>query len=277
MVARTNHRKTISRTTLIAVLVAMTAALVARSVLQVQLLNDGVQRYLAADISYLLVPVVMACLLFPLWRTERPFLAAQFQLSDLSGRIVVRALTIGLLIRIIWWCQLVAGTSFGIYQSTESAAVVGPVFSFQCAAPAVVALGVLVMAVLTPAIEETVNRGYVLSALQRRGFLVSVIVSALVFAVFHRLGSWPFAFFAGLVLGTQYWSAESLWPSLITHATVNGLILIDWRCLSGQWNPRLEDLPVVQPGLIAMVIGIVCLGVLFVMLRKMATGAHRPR
>ena len=277
MVARTNHRKTISRTTLIAVLVAMTAALVARSVLQVQLLNDGVQRYLAADISYLLVPVVMACLLFPLWRTERPFLAAQFQLSDLSGRIVVRALTIGLLIRIIWWCQLVAGTSFGIYQSTESAAVVGPVFSFQCAAPAVVALGVLVMAVLTPAIEETVSRGYVLSALQRRGFLVSVIVSALVFAVFHRLGSWPFAFFAGLVLGTQYWSAESLWPSLITHATVNGLILIDWRCLSGQWNPRLEDLPVVQPGLIAMVIGIVCLGVLFVMLRKMATGAHRPR
>lgn len=277
MVARTNHRKTISRTTLIAVLVAMTAALVARSVLQVQLLNDGVQRYLAADISYLLVPVVMACLLFPLWRTERPFLAAQFQLSDLSGRIVVRALTIGLLIRIIWWCQLVAGTSFGIYQSTESAAVVGPVFSFQCAAPAVVALGVLVMAVLTPAIEETVNRGYVLSALQRRGFLVSVIVSALVFAVFHRLGSWPFAFFAGLVLGTQYWSAKSLWPSLITHATVNGLILIDWRCLSGQWNPRLEDLPVVQPGLTAMVIGIACLGVLFVMLRKMATGAHRPR
>ena len=277
MVARTNHRKTISRTTLIAVLVAMTAALVARSVLQVQLLNDGVQRYLAADISYLLVPVVMACLLFPLWRTERPFLAAQFQLSDLSGRIVVRALTIGLLIRIIWWCQLVAGTSFGIYQSTESAAVVGPVFSFQCAAPAVVALGVLVMAVLTPAIEETVYRGYVLSALQRRGFLVSVIVSALVFAVFHRLGSWPFAFFAGLVLGTQYWSAESLWPSLITHATVNGLILIDWRCLSGQWNPRLEDLPVLQPGLTAMVIGIASLGVLFVMLRKMATGAHRPR
>jgi membrane protease YdiL (CAAX protease family) len=277
MVARKTPRITISRTTLVAVLIAMTAALVGRSVLQVQLLKDGVQAFLAADISYLLVPVVMACLLFPLWRTQRPFLAAQFRLSDLSGRIVFRALTIGLLIRIIWWCQLVAGTSFGIYQSNESSAVVGPVFSFQCAAPAAVALGVLVMGLLTPAIEETVHRGYVLSALRRRGFLISVIVSALVFMVFHRLGSWPFAMFAGLVFGVQYWSTASLWSSLISHSTVNSLILIDWRCLSGLWNPRTEDLPMLPAGLIAISICVICLGVLFTILREMATGAEMPR
>jgi membrane protease YdiL (CAAX protease family) len=277
MVARTNHRTTISRTTLIAILVALTAALVARSVLQVQLLKDGLQPFLAADVSYLVVPVVLVGLLFPLWRTERPFLAAQFQLSDLNWRLVSRALAIGLLIRIIWWCQLVAGTSFGVYQSTESTTVVGPIFSFQCATPAVVALGVLVMGMLTPAIEETVNRGYVLNALRRRGFLVSVIVSALVFTVFHKLSSWPFTMFAGLVLGMQYWSTASLWSSLISHSAVNSLILIDWRCLTGLWNPRNEDLPILQPGLIAIGMGVICLGVLLIILRDMATGARVPR
>jgi membrane protease YdiL (CAAX protease family) len=277
MVARTNHRTTISQTTLIAILVALTAALVARSVLQVQLLKGGFQSHLAADVSYLVVPVVLVGLLFPLWRTERPFLAAQFQLSDLSWRIVVRALAIGLLIRIIWWCQLVAGTSFGIYQSTETSSIVGPVFTFQCATPAVVALGVLVMGMLTPAIEETVNRGYVLSALRRRGFLVSVIVSALVFTVFHRLSSLPITMFAGLVLGMQYWSTASLWSSLISHSTVNSLILIDWRCLTGLWNPRTEDLPMLQPGLIAIGMGVTCLGALLIILRKTATEARMPR
>jgi len=277
MVARTNYRTPISRTTLIAIFVALTAALVARSVLQVQLLKDGFQSHLAADLSYLVVPVVMSCLLFPLWRTERPFLAAQLSLSALTWRLVIRALAIGLLLRLTWWCQLIAGTSFGIYQSTDSSANVGPVFSFQCASPAIVVLGLIVMTILVPLIEEVVNRAYVLSTLRRHGILVAILGSALIFAIFHKQSTWAFAFFAGVVLGLQYWSTSSLWPPLVSHATVNGLILIDWRCLSGQWNPRLEDLPVLQPGLIAIGLGVICLGILFVILRKMATGAHMPR
>ena len=277
MVANTISRTTIPRTTIVAVLFALTAALVARSDLQVKLLRNGLQPILAADISYLVVPVVLAGLLFPLWRTERPFLAAQFSLSALTWRLAIRALAIGLLLRVIWWCQLVAGTSFGIYQSTESSPIVGPVFSFQCATPAVVLLGVLVMAMLTPAIEETVNRGYVLNALRHRGFLAAIIISAIFFTVFHELGGWAYTFLAGVVLGAQYWSTSSLWPSLISHATVNSLILLDWRCLSGQWNPRLESLPLLLPGVIATGLGVICLGTLLIILWKMATGARMPR
>lgn len=262
---------------MVAILVALTAALVARSVLQLHMLGDGVQALVAADASYLIVPVVMACLLFPLWQTERPFLAELFNRSALTWRLVVRSLMIGLLLRVLWWCQLVAGTSFGIYQSTETSGAASPTFAFQCASPAIIILGVIVMTVLIPIIEEVVNRGYVINALRRHGFLFAIVGSALVFAIFHKSSTWTFAFFAGVILGLQYWSTSSLWPSLISHATVNGLVLVDWRCLSGQWNPRAEDLPVMQPGLIAIGMGIVCLGILFVILRKMATGAHMPR
>jgi membrane protease YdiL (CAAX protease family) len=83
--------------------------------------------------------------------------------------------------------------------------------------------------------------------------------------------------FAGLVFGVQYWSTASLWSSLISHSTVNSLILIDWRCLSGLWNPRTEDLPMLPAGLIAISICVICLGVLFTILREMATGAEMPR
>ena len=85
-----------------------------------------------------------------------------------------------------------------------------------------------------------------------------------------------FAFLAGLVFGTQYWITRSLWPSLISHATINGIIQIDWRCLSGQWNPMADDIPVVLPGLLAIGLFVVCIIALLAILRQMATEAKRP-
>ena len=181
---------------------------------------------------------------------------------------------IGLLLRMIAWCQIVAGVSFGIYSSDDVNTLVGPVFKFQCATPEIILLGILVMAILVPVIEEVVHRGYVLSALRRRGFIVSVLVSAIVFTVFHRMSSWSFVFLAGLVFGVQYWYTRSLWASLISHATINGLIQIDWRCLSGQWNPRAEDIPVLIPGIIATAWLIGCFVTIATLLQGMATEAR---
>ncbi|MFB3076490.1 MAG: hypothetical protein ACE1Y4_00650, partial [Lysobacterales bacterium] len=57
--------------TLVAVLLATIAGLVARTVIQGQFTKAGISPDIAADVSYLIVPVVLALLLFPLWRTER--------------------------------------------------------------------------------------------------------------------------------------------------------------------------------------------------------------
>ncbi len=263
----------ISRTTIVALLVATTAALVARSWLQIKLLQDGMPQPVAADISYLVVPAVLILLLFPLWRNEKSFLKDQFRAEDLTVQLALQALAVGLLIRILWWCQLVADVSFGITSSAEADAIVGPVFVFQCASPGVVFLGFLVMTVLVPIIEEITHRGYIQTALHHRGGFIAVLISALAFAVFHKLTSWPFAFFAGIVFGVQYWATRSLWSSLISHATINGLIQLDWRCLNGQWNPQSADLPLLLPGITAVLTFVVCLTVLVRLLLVMLTGA----
>ena len=265
--------RTISPTTIVAILVATVAALVARAWLRLQIVAEGLAAQTAADLAYLVVPVIMVVLLFPLWRIERPYLCSLFKLSALNLKLVVTAITVGVLLRLLWWGQLVFGISFGVFGTSDPVAITGPVFSFQCPGPELVVLNLLVMSVLTPVIEEITHRGYFLTALQNRGLLQAVVISALIFAVFHRLTSMPFAFLAGVVLGVQYWHSRSLWPSLISHCTVNTLILLDWRCLSGHWNPRSEDIPVWLPGVSSAIVMLGCLVALYALLRKMATEA----
>ena len=269
---------TISRTTIVAVLVATIAALTARSWLQIQLTQDGVQSLVAADLSYLVVPPILILLLFPLWRSEKVFLTNQFSRKDLTWKLALTAIAIGILIRVLWWSQLIAGASFGVYTSPDREAIVGPIISFQCSSPGIVFLGFLVMAILVPLVEEIVNRGYVQTALRHRGFVIAVIISSMVFTLFHRFGSWPSVFVAGLILGTQYFFTRSLWMSLITHATVNGLMQIDWRCLSVIWNPSLDGLPLLVPGTAALAVMTVSLVILATLLRRLATGTNNlPR
>lgn len=268
---------TVSRTSLLAILIATTAALVARSWLQIRLTNAGMTTQTAADLSYLVVPAILLIILFPLWPRERQFLGDRFRCSDLGAALVWRAIAIGVLLRILWWCQLLIGISLGLYQAADPDAITGPAFSFQCASPESVLLGLVVMALLVPVIEEIIYRGYVQTAVSRYGAVIAVIASAFIFAVFHRTGGMLYAMFAGVVLGAQYWRSQSLWPSLISHVTINGLILLDWRCLSGQWNPRPADVPIVLPAIVAISVALLSIGLLIMLLRRTTTGASPPR
>ena len=265
---------TISRTTLVAVLVATIAALTARSWLQIQLTQRGMQSLVAADVSYLVVPPILILLLFPLWRSEKDFLINQFGRKDLTWKMALTAIAIGVLIRLLWWSKLVAGVSFGLYTSPDPEAIVGPEFSFQCAAPEFVFLGFLIMVILVPFVEEITIRGFTQTALGRRSFALAVTISSAVFAVFHRFETWPTVFLVGLILGTQYWITRSLWSSVLTHATVNGLIQIDWRCLSIQWNPNPDEPPLLIQGMTAVLVFVICLSVLFFLLHRMTTGTR---
>ncbi len=266
---------TISRTTLVAVLVATTAALVARSWLQIQLIEDGMLPLVAEDLSYLVVPPILVLLLFPLWQNEQRFLKSQFRHKDLTWELALTAITIGVLIRLLWWSQLIARVSFGVNKSSDLEAIVGPTISFQCDSPGIVILGFIVMAILVPLVEEITHRGYVQTAFRHRGFLISVVTSTVIFVILHRFSSWPFVFLGGLILGTQYWLSNSLWASLITHATVNGLIQVDWRCMNTKWNPQSESIPLFLPGVISIAVAVLCVICLALLLRKIATGTDR--
>lgn len=270
-----NDRST--NTTVVAVLVALAAALAARSWLQVSLRDYGLDKAFAADVSYLVVPPILLLLLFPVLRQSRAWLRSSFDTRVLSARFVLRAIALGLLLRAAWWCQLVAGVALGFYSNSDPLAVVGPIFGFQCPPAHIIATGVLVMAVLVPIVEEIVHRGFVQTALSRYGPVVAVVGSAIVFTVFHPPGSWGFVMSAGLLLGTQYWVTKSLWASLITHATINGLIQLDWRCLRGQWNPRASDIPVAETAAIATIMFLACVSLIVILLARMHRGDVSPR
>lgn len=257
-----------ARIHVVAVIVATIAALFGRSWLQLRLLADGVQQDYAADLSYLVVPPILLTLLLPVLHKDRAFIGQQFRLTGLTLRTVLNAVLMGVLIRTLWWGKTVAGISFGFFESDNPSAIEGPMFSFNCPAPVVIALGFLVMAVMVPIIEEITHRAYVQNALRHRGPVVAICLSALIFAIFHRQSSWSFVFFGGIIFGVQYWRFRTIWPSLITHATVNALIQVDWRCLNTHWNPRPEDLPLIEPGAIAVSVGLVSLTAIVWLLKE---------
>ena len=262
-----------ARINVVAVILATTAALFGRSWLQIELLASGVPKDYAADLSYLVVPPVLLILLAPVLYQDKAFIARQFRLTGLTARAILSAITIGILARAIWWSQLFAGISFGFYRNDDPSAIEGPLFALHCSPPQVVALGFLVMAVTVPIIEEVTHRSYIQTAFRRRGTVIAIFLSASVFAIFHRFSTWPFAFFAGLIFGVQYWRSGTLWPSLISHATVNALVQVDWRCLQGYWNPPPSRLPLWTVGGTSLLFLTTAMLTIVYLLRGKSTGA----
>ena len=80
-------------------------------------------------------------------------------------------------------------------------------------------------AVLAPVVEEIVFRGLLYPLVrQRRGRVVAVVVSALVFAVIHGFVLlWPGLFLFGVVLAVVFETSGSLYPAIVLHALNNAL------------------------------------------------------
>ncbi len=214
------------------------------------------------------MPTTLLILLFPIWRQYLSFIVNLFRRDVLTPALILNAFVVGCLLRVAAWSQLIAGVAFGWYYNPDPTAVIGPAFAFNCAAPQMIALGVVVMVILVPFVEELISRGLIQSWLSHRGAIISISLSTLFFMLWHRPSSWGFALFAGLVLGIQYWRTGALWSSLISHATVNALIQWDWRCLNVQWNPRMSDLPALMAGIPALMALVAAVTLIIVLLAK---------
>lgn len=250
----------LSRNEFFTVILSLVCALFARSWLSIEFIAAGMLPATANDLSYLAVPPILLILLSPILVKRRSFLGSLFPRTDLCKQVIIKSIAVGLLLRLFAWCQLVVGIAFGwIVNADSTAVVVGPVFSFQCRPLALVSLGFFVMAIVVPVVEEITNRALVMSYLQRYGVGICIGVSALLFMLLHPASNWSFVIVAGVVFAIQYQLTLSLWPSVISHVTVNALIQIDWRCLNGQWNPPAAVTPLWVPGLAAFAIGLCCL------------------
>jgi membrane protease YdiL (CAAX protease family) len=260
----------------VAVLLALTLALFLRAGIQVRLQDAGWDRIVASDGAFLGVLPIMLLLLLPVLRRDRGFLLQQFHLRDLSMRIVISAIVIGLLIRTAWWAQLLASVSFGWRQTMSTTSPTSPTFSLNCPDPQLLVLGVAVTAVLIPLVEETVYRGYVQSSLYAHGPLCSIFGASLVFMVSHLYEGWLFALAGGLVLGWLYWVTGSLWASVTCHAVVNLIPQFTWRCLNPAWNPDPEILPLWIPGILGILVFLLS-GLAIIKLVIVLRGRRGPR
>lgn len=258
---------------IVALILTLVFALFLRTYLRLELIALGFQSDTAGDLSYLLVVPVIVLMLLPLVWNYREFLFRLLNRRHLTLRLILSAIATGILMRLIWWSQLIVRVSFGFPRNSDPDAVVGPVFAFACPPPHIISLGVLVMAILVPIIEEFLHRGVIQTAFMHKGRTHAILVSAVVFTLFHPPSSYAFVFVMGIVFGLQYWKTQTLWASMITHATYNGLIQLDWRCLHGTWNPTPEQLPAEGPGLVAIGILIVASACVIWLLTCISAGA----
>lgn len=259
---------------LLLIIIGLSFALMVQAWLSRTLQAQGYEQTLAHDLAYLAVPPVLLVVLAPVLFRHRSFLTQRLQRSALSIRLVLAAAALGLLARIAWWAQLVARISFGIVVNDDPQALAGPVFAWNCPPLPALFLGLFVMAFLIPIMEETLHRGLLLSAFAHRGALPAILISSLIFTVYHPPSSYGFVFLMGILLGIQYSVTGSLWATMITHATYNGLIQFDWRCLQGAWSPPAGSVPLLFPGFAALLTLVVAgLGIV-ALLRHQRAGAR---
>jgi membrane protease YdiL (CAAX protease family) len=96
-------------------------------------------------------------------------------------------------------------------------------------APAAVAGMVLVSVVLAPCVEELLFRGVVYPGLRNGwGVWVAVLLSALIFGLFHRDSGWlpvAFATALGMAFALLVECSGSLWSAMLAHVLVNSKLM----------------------------------------------------
>lgn len=259
---------------LLLVVLAQVLALFTQAWLSQALLAQGYGESDAHYLAYLAVPPILLVMLAPVLLRHRAFLLQLFSMHRVSVRLVLAAVALGIATRIAWWAQMTARVSLGIAVNDAPQAIAGPAFSWACPPLPSLMLGFLVMAVVIPIIEETLHRGVLQSAFVHKGPVPAILISAFIFTVFHPPASYWFVFFMGIVLGVQFWVTGSLWLTMITHATFNGLIQFDWRCLQGQWNPPPESLPQFVPAAVSLAVLAGALALIVALLRGQRAGAR---
>lgn len=92
---------------------------------------------------------------------------------------------------------------------------------------------VMTISILVPIGEEFLFRGVLMRGLLRYGAVVAVVVSSIVFALFHGVNmALPSALIVGLVAGEVTRRSDSVWPAVVIHI-INNLAVPVFVLLGG--------------------------------------------
>lgn len=93
-------------------------------------------------------------------------------------------------------------------------------------------LGLITMALLPAVVEELMFRGMILGGLlkskdDKKGKVVAVVISAVIFALIHGSAQqFVFPFIMGIVFGSVYLFTGNLWYTIAMHFCNNGLVVV---------------------------------------------------
>ncbi len=128
----------------------------------------------------------------------------------------------------------------------------------------------LYAAIGAPIAEEILFRGLVLRKLEPYGKGVAIVMSALLFGVFHgNLVQTPYAFAVGLILGYVAMEYNIVW-AMVLHM-INNLVLSD---MLGRMTQNLPE-PVVNSLFNTIIWGSAMLSVIIVVIRRREIGMYR--
>ncbi len=240
----------VSRLALVAVILALAAILVFQAWATLALRAGG------TPLDYaLLVPrlIGLPFLFAVVWLIAKSDGHQPKQLFEvpLAIRRVLAAIAIGLLARIAEWSQITARGAFGYLESARLADQVALSFKWECPDATLMFTGALIWLFLVPVTEEFVHRGIIQNAFRHHGRFIAIASATIIFMLFHESRAYATVFVMGTILGTQYWNTKVLWYPIISHATYDGMILIDEYCLQMRWNPGIDSLPAWPAGIIA--------------------------
>lgn len=234
------------------------SSLLAREFVRAAMIDYGIDAASAKHFSALAGFTLLGVLMWPVLLQRRHEIQALFRRPASWARLVASSVAVGLALRAMSWALAIALVQLGFKGAADAAGAAGPLFWWQCPAAAYLALSLVVMALLTPLVEETINRGLFLCSLLPRRPTVAVALSAALFAVLHAVGDMAVAAIFGVVAAIQMLRYRTLWGPLIAHGTFNAMTAVDWDCLKGIWIPAENSL---SAGLVALGAAAFCLAI----------------
>jgi membrane protease YdiL (CAAX protease family) len=235
--------------------------------------DPAVAKYL----SYLVIPLILFVLLFPYLRQHRLQLLSLVRLPDLTLRVALLSLLLGLTLRVTWWSTNTVLIAAGAIGSNDVGGPGGLLLGFGCPPQDILLLGILVMSVVVPLVEETMCRGLILHTLLPRGKVVAIVASAFIFAALHNPASYWIAFYIGVFLALQTLNYHTLWGPLLTHAAYNMAMIFDWTCVQVTWNPSPEDPRLAVIGAVCAATTVLACVVSALLVSRKAVGRHQCR
>ncbi len=250
--------KPLIKASIAVIMLFQVAALFARSFLDVNLVKSGFDMAVAKHLSYLVVPIFVFVLMWPILLLNKDALIGLFRRPDSWPKMILASMAFGLVLRLAALAGTFAAAAFGWLEPGYGADVS---FYLACSPPYIIILSILVSSILAPLKEEVINRGLILGSLSTRDPCIAIIVAAVLFTVLHEASGMFNAFVFGLLAGVQLLRYRTLWAPLVAHSTYNLLIVIESNCVSGDWIPEEPVAGFSVVGISATLVGLIALSV----------------